>query len=330
MAPRQAFRKAFTLVELLVVIAIVAILIGLLLPAVQKVREAASRTQNSNNLKQLVLATHAYSDAIGSLPDNGWYHNRATDYSTPKSAPSPGIAARCSWAYKILPYIEQSNLFETFSYTVGVKTYLDPGRPNNGGFSTQTTVLCGYGTETDLLMTRGPLCDYAVNAMVVGMAMNSGGTPPSAPTWTGGAPYRRKLGTIQDGTANTVLFGEKSLDSALYAKRGSQEHDISIAAGGLTGIFRASTTDEYDWNYDTPNVAVAGQRFRIADWTYNAIGCQKDTQGDFLWNGFGSPYPAGAPFAMADGSVRQIRHEPNLPLLLGMLTPQGGETAFVE
>lgn len=322
-------RRAFTLIELLVVIAIIAILIGLLLPAVQKVREAASRAQNANNLKQLALASHSYSDAIGQLPDNGWYQNQSTDYSSGRAAPTPTIADRCSWAYKLLPYIEQDNLFRTFSYTAGVKAYLDPGRPNGGGYSTQTSAICGYGTETDVRITQGALCDYAINAMVVGMAMNSGGTPPASPLWNGGAPYKRRVSGIPDGTSTTVLFGEKSMDSTVYAKRGSQEHDISIAAGGLTGIFRASTTDEYEWNNGT-DFAVAGQKFTVVDWCYNAIGVQKDVPGDFYWNGFGSPYAGGTHFAMADGSVRTVRHEPEKAFLMSILTPKGGEVVTGE
>src|SRR5262249_5967926 len=88
-------RKAFTLVELLVVIAIIGILIGLLLPAVQKVREASARSKSANNLKQLTLAAHAYEQAMGKLPGNV------------VTMPN-GLAVTAHWA--LLPYIEQDNL----------------------------------------------------------------------------------------------------------------------------------------------------------------------------------------------------------------------------
>src|SRR5262249_18825722 len=125
MFPSRPDRRAFTLIELLVVIAIIAILIGLLLPAVQKVREAAARISCQNNLKQIALACHNYHDINGNFPRAGNY-NRVDALGNSPSSRNPAYrASRGSWLYLILPYIEQDNLYKY----------------SNGGSSTLNTIM---------------------------------------------------------------------------------------------------------------------------------------------------------------------------------------------
>src|SRR5690242_2517716 len=113
----RASRTGFTLIELLVVIAIIGVLIGLLLPAVQKVREAAARTQCVNNLKQIGLACHSYHDANNSFPP-GYIDGNPAGPSTPDNDVGPGWG----WAAFLLPYVEQQNLYKQINFSQGVAT----------------------------------------------------------------------------------------------------------------------------------------------------------------------------------------------------------------
>src|SRR5690349_9537123 len=108
-------RRAFTLIELLVVIAIIAILIGLLLPAVQKIREAAARMKCTNNLKQIGLALHNYHDANNYFPP-GYVDRNTNPASTPDNDLGPGWA----WSSFLLPYLEQDNLYKQINFNVAM------------------------------------------------------------------------------------------------------------------------------------------------------------------------------------------------------------------
>src|SRR5437879_1086509 len=114
---RDSRRKGFTLIELLVVIAIIAILIGLLVPAVQKVREAAARAQCTNNLKQIGLALHSYHGANKYFPP-GYIDGNTDPASTPDNDVGPGWG----WASFILPYVDQGSLYSQIDFTQAVGT----------------------------------------------------------------------------------------------------------------------------------------------------------------------------------------------------------------
>jgi len=164
-------RPAFTLIELLVVIAIIAILIALLVPAVQKVRQAAARTQSTNNLKQIGLSFHSYHDANKFLP---------CDWLNSGVAPGSGNMAACA-LYQVLPYIDQGPMYAAGTAVTAVPAYMDPGR---GRPNTQ------------------PWTDYFYNAWL--------NDSTSSATLQANNNKRTLVG-ISDGTSNTIMTGQGSI-----------------------------------------------------------------------------------------------------------------------
>jgi prepilin-type N-terminal cleavage/methylation domain-containing protein len=199
-------RRGFTLIELLVVIAIIAILIGLLLPAVQKVREAAARTKCTNNLKQLGLAVQSFSDA------NGGKMPVAADLGTAQTASIPTTFGLQSVQFRLLPYIEQDAIYKLYtpstiaasavsSYCTVVfpaatprvvSPFICPSDPTgSSGTKTYPVPIGVNGSSGTATLTPS---SYAVNGVVFGQKS------PIFPT------------TLQDGTSNTILFGERYME----------------------------------------------------------------------------------------------------------------------
>jgi len=185
--PLSRRSRGFTLIELLVVIAIIAILIGLLLPAVQKVREAAARMKCSNNLKQMGIALHMYNDSYNRLP-SGWVTSSA-------AAPNPGW----SWSLLLLPYLEQGNLFNTINPNVAT-----PGGPPAVNATLLTVVpvyICpsdANSSATNPNFGSYGKTNYVCNRWVLGPDGNS-------------LPTNISVQTIQDGSSNTILVGEREM-----------------------------------------------------------------------------------------------------------------------
>ncbi|MDB5312120.1 MAG: putative major pilin subunit [Gemmataceae bacterium] len=202
--PRVINRRGFTLIELLVVIAIIAILIGLLLPAVQKVREAAARITCTNNLKQIGLALHAYHGANQYLPPG----------FTAAAGPGGDVGPGWGWSFYILPYIEQDNLFRSQTNLNQLVT----ASPLLG--QKIKTYMCPSDIQTELFQVYGPggAPLSGVMAAPSSYAAFVGGDETEVATGDGsgrfhGCFYRNsttRLTDITDGTSHTGLVAERA------------------------------------------------------------------------------------------------------------------------
>ena len=284
-------RVGFTLIELLVVIAIIAILIGLLLPAVQKVRGAAARVQCSNNLKQIGLAIHNYENAYSKLP--------------PRGMPAPGPA----WGTLILPYLEQENVFRLYrqdldwrdplnqnAVTRPIKVYLCPTSPErtaNGTFNGAPWA--------------SSVSDYGANGGLDPRLMTLGWLPAS--TRRNGVfmpAIELRMTDISDGTSTTLGVVEMAGRPNLW-RAGFDTGSIQNA--GVKG----------PWGHTHNHIEVRGHS---ADGVTRPGSCTVNcTNADGIY-GF---HANGANILMMDGSVRFVTSTLNNFVLYALATPSTGE-----
>ncbi|HLJ94007.1 MAG TPA: DUF1559 domain-containing protein [Gemmataceae bacterium] len=264
-------RLGFTLIELLVVLAIIAVLVSLLLPAVQKVREAANRTQCVNNLKQIGLACHSYHDAYHALPP-GYL----------ATAPYPDTTPGWGWGAYLLPYLEHENLYRTINF----------GHALQQNPAVLGTVLKGYLCPSDQVPT-GPFVitdstfEVIASAAPCSYAACVGSDSSEADDPTGNGVFYRNSKTrfadITDGLSNTSILGDRAWSQVQGMWAGAPNN----------GVTRAGPRNP--WPHAAASAPVLVQAHN--NWI-NSI-----TDADGGLDDFSSNHPGGANLLFADGSV---------------------------
>jgi len=341
-------KKGFTLVELLVVIAIIGILIGMLLPAVQAVREAARRTQCLNNMKQLGLACHNYESGFQVFPPGCNWNEGSNDVQ--RNAPILGGGERMAWSVFLLPFIEQEPLHDVFqsatnnwstSYWLAVMpdgtpcasatipAYLCPSDASpDGDFNrayTQTAAASPFGKSNYVALVGAgdgniPRIDNDL--------MNNFNSGQFSQFWGAfGKNSKTSIGSMSDGTSNVIIIGERAtrsnIDSgdsgsfeagvgAVWAGVGRSNGDFPRVDGETGELGTSGDSVSKDW-------AVFGHMFSESadNWSVNGTDTPRGVASSF--------HTGGANVALGDGSVRFVSQDLNVSILAQLVRMADGE-----
>jgi prepilin-type N-terminal cleavage/methylation domain-containing protein/prepilin-type processing-associated H-X9-DG protein len=307
MLRQSARRRAFTLIELLIVMAIIATLIGLLLPAVQKIRETANRTKCANNLKQIGTAVQGYVSLTNILPPGGMANAPqplpqpvpVTRFPAPPSPvptgwnPSPitGLAQNWGWAYQLLPHLDQENLWSL------------PQSQDAFIIGNPLPVFACPSRREPTVVSNQFLFDYAGNGGLLAKLPSGpdGAIVPNNIPATGSVAVR--VTTMPRGQSNTLIIGEKYMQLGISVTLGqagdnySGYYAFSVSPGSSPDYSNIRFGDTGPFQ-DNPNLGTAP--------AYS----------------FGSAHPAAMNALFGDGSVRAIRYSNSLmPTVCNRLNP---------
>jgi prepilin-type N-terminal cleavage/methylation domain-containing protein/prepilin-type processing-associated H-X9-DG protein len=324
-------RRGFTLIELLVVIAIIAVLVGLLLPAVQKVREAANRMSCSNNLKQIALAAmnfestnRRFPSAINLQIDPFFGQNMVS-----KFGPPPDPSGSYSWEEALLPYIEQGNIQKSLVLNqlnqfgiMADSQYVNCVGPTSVGANPIKILVCPSDALPDPAVTTYTGDNGTI--YYFGMVSYGGNAGTRAVYWEFASQdgvfwlnSKVKIADITDGTSNTFFFGERYHKDDVFDQL--QPWQPINSYGGWAWANPYAMEDQTQSSFSPINylipVGTTQMTFDLQDARINA---------------WGSGHPGGANFAFADGSVRFGSATTPQVILQGLSTRAGGEIVTLD